>query len=75
MRAGRQAEIECFSERKVYSIRSRQEAQQKGAKVLGVRWVDVWKNDKVRSRLVCQDFNTDKGKGAMKCLPLLHLWL
>ena len=62
VRKGREAEIECFSERKVYAIRPRQEAMTKGAKVLGVRWVDVWKNGKVRSRLVCQDFNTDAGK-------------
>ena len=62
VRKGREAEIECFSERKVYAIRPRQEAMTKGAKALGVRWVDVWKNGKVRSRLVCQDFNTDKGK-------------
>ena len=62
VRKGREAEIECFSERKVYAIRPRQEAMTNGAKALGVRWVDVWKNGKVRSRLVCQDFNTDKGK-------------
>ena len=34
-----------------------------GGKVIGVRWVDVAKNGGVRSRLVCQDFNTDKKHG------------
>ena len=30
--------------------------------MIGVRWVDTAKGDKVRSRLVAQDFNTDRGK-------------
>ena len=62
VKKGRAAEIQCFSDRKVYTIRPRAEAKSKGAKVLGVRWVDIWKNGKVRSRLVCQDFNPAKGK-------------
>ena len=62
VRQGRETEMECFFKRKVYSIRPRAEAVAKGAKILGVRWVDVMKKGKVRSRLVCQDFNTDRGR-------------
>ena len=29
---------------------------------MGVRWVDTWKKDGVRSRLVCQDFKQGKGQ-------------
>ena len=61
VRAGRAAELKGFSERGVYEVRPRTEAQRKGARVLGVRWVDTQKGECVRSRLVCQDFNTDKG--------------
>ena len=56
----RRTEIAGFSERRVYSIRPRREALDKGAKIVGVRWVDSGKNGGVRSRLVCQDFK--KGK-------------
>ena len=61
VREGRKAEIKGFSSRRVYEVRPRWEATQKGAKVVGVRWVDTLKGSKVRSRLVCQDFNNDKG--------------
>ena len=30
--------------------------------MIGVRWVDCRKSAKVRSRLVCMDFNRNKGK-------------
>ena len=61
VREGRRTEIEGFTSRRVYVLRPRYEAKAKGARVVGVRWVDTQKGDKVRSRLVCQDFNTDKG--------------
>ena len=62
VREGRQAEMAGFAARKVYEVRPRWEATSKGLKVVGVRWVDTAKAGKVRSRLVAQDFNTDKGK-------------
>ena len=60
VREARRSEIAGFTERKVYQIRPRHEAQAAGGKVVGVRWVDSAKNGGVRSRLVCQDFNQDK---------------
>ena len=62
VREGRRTEIEGFAARRVYVLRPRYEAKSKGARVVGVRWVDTQKGDKVRCRLVCQDFNTDKGR-------------
>ena len=44
----------------MYVIKPRTEALAKGAKIVGVRWVDTRKGDKVRSRLVCTDFSRDK---------------
>ena len=61
VRAGRKAEMKGFSERCVYEVRPRSEAEAKNARILGVRWVDTMKGEAVRSRLVCQDFNTDRG--------------
>ena len=60
VREGRKAEIRGFHERGVYEIRLRYDATRKGARVVGVRWVDTMKNSSVRSRLVCQDFNNDR---------------
>ena len=57
----RKCEVDGFSARRVYSVKPRVEALAKGAKIVGVRWVDTRKGDKVRSRLVCMDFNRDKG--------------
>ena len=62
VREGRQAEMSGFASRKVYEVRPRWEARAKGQKVMGVRCVDAAKARKVRSRLVAQDFNTDKGR-------------
>ena len=60
VKEGRRSEMEGFGARKVYEIRPRVEATSKGARVVGVRWVDTLKGDKVRSRLVAQDFNNDR---------------
>ena len=60
VRQGRLAEMNGFHDRRVYEIRPRTEAVAKGAKVVGVRWVDTMKGSVVRSRLVCQDYNNDK---------------
>ena len=62
VREARRGEMEGFNSRRVYTVKPRSEALQKGAKIVGVRWVDTWKNDGVRSRLVCQDFKREKGK-------------
>ena len=56
----RKDEMNGFAERRVYVVRPRTEALAKGAKIVGVRWVDTRKGDKVRSRLVCTDFNRDR---------------
>ena len=61
VREGRRAEMEGFAARRVYEVRPRAEAKERGSRVVGVRWVDTLKGAKVRSRLVCQDFNTDRG--------------
>ena len=58
----RKEEINGFSKRQVYEIRPRSEARAIGQRPVGVRWVDVEKKGSVRSRLVCQDFNPDKGR-------------
>ena len=60
VREARRSEMEGFAQRRVYEIRPRWECEQEGGKVIGVRWVDVAKNDGVRSRLVCTDFNRDR---------------
>ena len=62
VRSARQKEMEGFAARRVYQSRPRWEATASGSKVIGVRLVDTAKADKVRSRLVAQDFNTDRGK-------------
>ena len=55
--AGRAEELAGFDARGVYEIRSRSWAVANGIPILGSRWVDKQKNNKVRSRLVVQDFN------------------
>ena len=60
VREGRRAEIEGFGPRPVCETRPRIEATSKGARVLGVRWAHTLKGNVVRSRLVCQDFNSDR---------------
>ena len=62
VREGRRSEMAGFAARRVYDVVPRFDAKSKGAKVIGVRWVDTAKAGKVRSRLVAQDFNHDKGK-------------
>ena len=60
VREARRSETEGFAQRRVYGIRPRWECEQEGGKVVGVRWVGVAKNDGVRRRLVCTDFNKDR---------------
>ena len=55
-------EAEGFANRRVCEVWPRYEATNRGAKVVGVRWVDTMKGEKVRLRLVCQDLNTDRGR-------------
>lgn len=62
VREGRKQEMLGFAQRRVYDVRPRWEATSRGFKVVGVRWVDTLKGGKARCRLVCQDFNTDRGK-------------
>ena len=62
VRLGRKAEMEGFHGRRVYEVRPRAEATAKGARAVGVRWVDTMKGSAVRSRLVCQDLNNDKAR-------------
>ena len=62
VRAARQNEMEGFMKRRVYSIVPRRTALDKGAKIIGVRWVDTLNADDVRSRLVAQDFKKGKGQ-------------
>ena len=66
VREGREAEMKGFASRRVYEVRPRSEATAKGAKVVGVRWVDTLKGGKARCRLVCQDFNNEAIR--TKCL-------
>ena len=53
---GRLEELKGFREKPVYEYMRRDEAQRRGIKVLGTRWVDKRKGDALRSRLVAQDF-------------------
>ena len=59
-RAARAEELKVFRERRVYDIVERSKIP-KGAKIVGVRWVDTNKGSdsspRIRSRLVCQEFN------------------
>ena len=59
VREARRQEIDGFSKRRVYEIRPRYEAEAAGDNIIWVRWVDCAKNGGVRSRLVCQELNTD----------------
>ena len=43
VRGARKSEMEGFAERQVYTVVPRSTALQKGAKIIGVRWVDTWK--------------------------------
>ena len=52
-RAARAEELQVFRERRVYEVVERSKLLRR-AKVLGVRWVE---DNKVRSMLVCQEFN------------------
>ena len=60
--AGRAEELIGFDARGVYEIRSRAWALANGIPILGSRWVDKQKGNRVRSRLVVQDFNFKKNK-------------
>ena len=62
VREARRGEMSGFQERRVYTVVPRSEADEKGIKVIGVRWVDCWKKSGVRSRLVAQDFKKGKGQ-------------
>ena len=58
--AARKEEIDIFTERRVYDVIDRSRLPP-GAKLVGVRWVDTNKGTdaapRIRSRLVCQEFN------------------
>ena len=60
-------EIEHIREKDVYKKITRKEAQERGIKVVGVRWIDVNKGDekspKYRSRLVAKEFRTKEQEG------------
>ena len=58
----RKDEMKGFAVKQVYELRFRAECAAAGLIPIGVRWVDVLKKGKVRSRLVCQDFNPHRGK-------------
>ena len=51
-----------FERRGVYDLVSREWAEEQGLSILGTRWVDKRKGNRVRSRLCVQDFNFRKGK-------------
>ena len=53
---GRQKELDKLKSMKVYDVISRDEAMQdKSAKLVKTRWVEVQKQDEVRSRFVAQE--------------------
>ena len=60
-RKARQEELDVFEERQVYTVVPRSSLRP-GSKIIGVRWVEVNKGTtekpRVRSRLVCQEFNS-----------------
>ena len=66
--AARMEEISVFRERRVYDILDKAQLP-RGAKVVGARWVDTNKGTdsqpRIRSRLVCQDFNFGGDGGEM----------
>ena len=56
VRRARAEEMKTFKELGVYKYARREEVFENRAKIVGVRWVDIDKGSKVRSRLVAQEF-------------------
>jgi len=55
VRVARMSEMKTFEEMKVYTYARREEARSRG-KIVGVRWVDTKKGERMKSRLVAQEF-------------------
>ena len=72
----RKKELGCIEAEKVWTLVDRKLAQKRGAKVLGVRWIDVNKGDlhhpNFRSRLVVKEFNTGHDDGLFAATPPLE---
>jgi len=53
----RKCELKTFKDMKVYEYVARAVAEgSRTGKIVGVRWLDTWKNGKVKSRLVAQEY-------------------
>ena len=61
VRKARQKEMQYIEDKKVWKRMTRREANRRGIKIVGVRWVDINKGDHknpfYRSRLVAKEFN------------------
>ena len=56
VRAARKEEMETFDQMNVYEYIKKEDYDYTGGKKIGVRWVDIDKGHKIRSRLVAQEF-------------------
>ena len=63
VKAARKKEMDTFKEMAVYEYVRRVEAtNSRSGKFVGVRWVDTLKDEKVKSRLVAQEFASKDGR-------------
>ena len=64
VRKARLQELEYVAEKQVWHKITRKEAQRRGIKIVGTRWIDINKGDAqnalYRSRLVAKEFNNGK---------------
>ena len=69
-------EIGYINQKAVWKKIPRAEAQMRGIKVIGTRWIDVNKGDakrpELRSRLVAQEYNMGKEDGIFAATPPLE---
>jgi hypothetical protein len=76
VRKARLKELGYVDEKNVWTKMSRNEAIQKGIRVVDVRWIDINKGDSekpdIRCRLVAKDFNTGREEGIFAATPPLE---
>ena len=56
VKAARKEEMDMFEQMRVYDYMLKEDFDMTGGKEFGVRWLDIDKGHKIRSRLVAQEF-------------------
>ena len=64
LKRARKQEMKTCEDMKVYEYIRREDARSRG-KIIGVRWVDTMKGELVKSRLVAQEFASDRYRDDM----------